>query len=144
LISSEAYRNLLKPLHSEIAKFCHSNGMKLFMHSCGNIEAFIPDFIEAGIDVIQPLQANTGMDVVKLKKRFGDSIVFFGNVSAKILSEGKEAIEEEICCKVGNAKKGGGYIYHSDHSVPDNVPLGDYEHLIRMLDKYGRYSENFD
>lgn len=139
LISAEAYRSLLKPLHSEIAGFCHLNDMKLFMHSCGNIEPFIPDFIEAGIDVIQPLQANTGMDIVKLKKQFGESIVFFGNISAEILSQGKTAIEEEIRYKVVNAKRGGGYIYHSDHSIPDNVIFSDYEHAIHLLDKYGRY-----
>lgn len=139
LISADSYRECLKPQHKKIADFCHCNDIKLFLHSCGNIVDFIPDFIEAGIDVLQPLQANTGMDVVKLKEQFGNSIVFFGNISAENLAGSKEQIEKEIKYKIDNAKKGGGYIYHSDHSIPDNVCFDNYEYIMELVDKYGSY-----
>jgi uroporphyrinogen decarboxylase len=109
------------------------------MHSCGKIESFIPDFIEAGIDVLQALQANTGMDVVKLKEKYGDSIVFFGNIAEAALAGTKEDIRREIEYKVGIAKKGGGYIYHSDHSVPDEVSFENYVYAMEMVEKYGSY-----
>ncbi|MDX1359365.1 MAG: uroporphyrinogen decarboxylase family protein [Clostridia bacterium] len=139
LISVDAYRQFIKPHHKKMADYCHANGIKVFMHSCGKIESFIPDFIEAGIDVLQALQANTGMDVVKLKEKYGDSIVFFGNIAEAALAGTKEDIRREIEYKVGNAKRGGGYIYHSDHSVPDEVSFENYEYAMQMVEKYGSY-----
>ncbi len=140
LISADSYRKFIKPQHKKMADFCHENNMKLFMHSCGKIESFIPDFIDAGIDVLQALQANTGMDVVKLKKEYGNNIAFWGNIAEASLAGSREDIKKEIEYKIGNAKKGGGYIYHSDHSIPDEVSLGNYEYLMEMVEEYGSYS----
>ena len=139
LISAESYRFFIKPLHKKMADFCHAHGMKLFMHSCGKIESFIPDFIDAGIDVIQAIQANTGMDVVELKKKYPGKIVFWGNIAEASLAGTKEDIRKEIEYKVGNAKIGGGYIYHSDHSIPDEVSFENYMYLMEMLSLYGSY-----
>lgn len=139
LMSKESYKNLIKPSHKKIADFCHSNGMKLFIHSCGKIEPLISEFIDAGIDVLQAIQANTGMDVVKLKAEFGDSMVFFGNIAEAKLAGTKEDIKGEISYKIGNAKKGGGYIYHSDHSIPDEVSFENYEYAMKMVEEYGSY-----
>lgn len=139
LMSEDSYRKLIKPSHKKTADFCHANGMKLFMHSCGKIETLIPEFIDAGIDVLQALQANTGMDVVKLKEEYGRSMVFFGNIAESKLAGTKEDIKEEISYKIGNAKKGGGYIYHSDHSIPDEVSFENYEYAMKMVEEYGSY-----
>ncbi|MBN1623202.1 MAG: hypothetical protein JXN10_05830 [Clostridia bacterium] len=139
LISADSYREFIKPMHKKMADFCHEYDMKLFMHSCGKIESLIPDFIDAGIDVIQALQANTGMDVVKLKQKFGNKIVFWGNIAEASLAGTKDDIRKEIEYKVGNAKIGGGYIYHSDHSIPDEVSFENYQYLMELIEQYGSY-----
>jgi uroporphyrinogen decarboxylase len=140
LISADSYREFIKPQHKKMADFCHENDMKLFMHSCGKIESFIPDFIDAGIDVLQALQANTGMDVVKLKKEYGNKIAFWGNIAEASLAGSREDIKKEVEYKIGNAKMGGGYIYHSDHSIPDEVSFENYMYLMELIEEYGSYS----
>ena len=62
-----------------------------------------------------------------------------GNIDATIMSRSKAEIEAEIGSKLTAAKKGGGYIYHSDHSVPSDVSLEQYTHVMEMVLKYGRY-----
>jgi uroporphyrinogen decarboxylase len=139
LFSPETYRKMIFPYHKQLGDFLHKHGIRYLIHSCGNIESFLPGFIEAGIEAVQPLQANTTMDIAKLKKEYGADITFWGNISAIAMETGFAEIEKEISTKVPLAMKGGGYIYHSDHSVPLDVPFENYEYVIKMLDKYGVY-----
>ena len=141
LFSRKVYRELLWPCHKKLGDFLHENGIYFFMHSCGLIEPFLPDLIEAGLDVIQALQANTGMDVVELKAKYGDKITFFGNIAEQSFKEGPAAIEAELRRKIPVAMAGGGYIYHSDHSIPPEVSLETYRHAMKVLDEIGTYQE---
>ncbi|MCH4887546.1 hypothetical protein EZV73_08180 [Acidaminobacter sp. JC074] len=139
LISRDQYIEMIKPHHKKLADFCHDNEMKFCMHSCGKIESFIEEFIDAGLDVLQAIQANTGMDVVELKKKYGNQLTFWGNIGETKLAGSKEDILEEISYKIPGAKAGGGYIYHSDHSIPDEVSLENYEYIMELVNKYGQY-----
>ena len=80
LISPRSYRKLLKPLHRELCDFIHARtDAKIFMHSCGAIRPFIPDFIEIGIDIINPVQVSAaGMDSAELKRDFGKDLGLLG------------------------------------------------------------------
>jgi uroporphyrinogen decarboxylase len=62
-----------------------------------------------------------------------------GNVDFEQVIKGREAAEKEIRTKVGLGKEGGGYIYHSDHSVPPTMSLEDYRHVLDLVKKYGKY-----
>ena len=73
------------------------------------------------------------------KKEYNKDLTFWGNISAEKLSGSFDEIEAEIGNKVSCAMKGGGYIYHSDHSIPPTVAYQNYTHAIKMLDKYGEY-----
>ena len=139
LFSPKTYRELLFPCHKKLGDFLHANGIYFFMHSCGYIEPLLPDLIEAGLNVIQALQANTGMHVADLKQKFGDRLTFFGNISEQSFKKGKEAIEAELRDKIPAAMEGGGYIYHSDHSIPPEVTLETYRHAMKVLDEIGTY-----
>ena len=141
LFSPGTYRELLFPCHKRLGDFLHANGMHFMMHSCGFIEPLLPDLIEAGLDVIQAIQANTGMDVVALKAKFGDQLTFFGNISELCFRDGKEAIEAELRRKVPVAMEGGGYIYHSDHSIPPEVSFETFCHAMKVLDEVGVYTK---
>ena len=80
LISPRSYRKLLKPLHKELFDFIHARtNAKIFFHSCGAIRAIIPDLIEIGVDIINPVQVSAaGMDSAELKREFGKDITFWG------------------------------------------------------------------
>ena len=139
LFSPKIFEELLFPCHQKLAKFLHDNGMYYLMHSCGYIEPFIPALIESGLDVLQAIQANTGMHVKELKPKFGDKLTFWGNIAVKAFAEGPVAIESELREKVPLAMEGGGYIYHSDHSIPPEVSWETYRHAMQVLDEIGTY-----
>jgi uroporphyrinogen decarboxylase len=78
------------------------------------------------------------MDLVPVKQRFGSRLVLQGGIDVRKMTQA-DAIEEEIRTKVTAAKVGGGYIYHSDHSVPDSVSFADYCRVVALVKWYGRY-----
>ncbi len=140
LFSPEIYRSQLKDAHAMVCDFFHERGGKVILHSCGCVKELLPDLIEAGIDCLQPLEVKAGMDVVELKQMYGDDIAFMGGIDVRTMADpDPAAIEEEICTKIPVAKEGGGYIYHSDHSVPDNVSFQQYQHVMELVEEYGSY-----
>ncbi len=95
--------------------------------------------IEAGITCLQPLEVKAGLDVRDLKKQYAGKVIFMGNIDVRELSKTKKHIEQEIKKKIPVAKVGGGYIYHSDHSVPSTVSFENYKFAMELIKKYGRY-----
>jgi uroporphyrinogen decarboxylase len=75
---------------------------------------------------------------VEVKKLYGSQLVLEGGIDVRKMTKSDE-IEEEIRTKVTEAKIGGGYIYHSDHSVPDNISFADYCRVIALVNHYGKY-----
>lgn len=140
LFSPRAYRETLQPYHRQMADFCHARGMPFILHCDGDVREFVPLLIEAGFDCIQPLEARCGNDVRALKPLYGARIVLFGNIGAEAMAAGGERLEEEVRTKVLAAKVGGGYIYHSDHSVPPTVSFDNYARTIELVRECGAYS----
>ena len=139
LISPAMYRDLVLPHHKRLCDHFAKEGLRTILHSDGNVGPLIPHFLEAGFAALHPLEAKAELDVRDLKPKYGDRLVLFGNIDVRKLASDPEAIEEEIQAKVTAAKQGGGYIYHSDHSVPNDVSFANYQFAIEMLEKYGRY-----
>jgi len=136
--SPAMFRELLKPAHTCMNDFYHQHGLKTILHSCGGIREIVPDLVEAGWDCIQPLEVKAGMDLVELKQTFGDRVAFMGGLDVRTYTDPARA-EAEIRAKIPVAKRGGGYLYHSDHSVPDNVSFAQYQHVMAMVRQYGAY-----
>jgi len=80
------------------------------------------------------------MDVRELKEKYGDKLAFIGNIDVRKLSGTLRDVKKEFMSKVPVAAEGGGYILHSDHSIPPTVPLKNYKYLLKMNEKYGRYT----
>jgi uroporphyrinogen decarboxylase len=139
LISPRMYRDMVLPSHKRLCDRMSEAGLRTILHSDGNVAKLIPHFIEAGFAAIQPLESKAGLDVRRLKAEYGGQIVLFGNIDVQKLAQTRQDIESEIGSKISIAKEGGGYIYHSDHSVPDNVSFSNYTFAIEMVLKYGRY-----
>ncbi|NPV07073.1 MAG: hypothetical protein HPY83_03795 [Anaerolineae bacterium] len=140
LFSPRVYRRHVLPRLCRICDRCHALGLKVIYHCDGDVSELIPLLIEAGVDCVQPLEARAGNDVREYRRRYGHEIAFFGNISADVVAQGdRDAIEEEVRSKVGYAKKGGGYLYHIDHSVPPGVSFAAYTWLMECVRKYGSY-----
>lgn len=120
--------------------FCHSKNMKVILHSCGNIKPLIPMLIDAGLDCLQPLEVKAGMDLIELKEKYGERLSFMGGIDTRLMSDpDKTKIEQEIKTKIEFAKRNGGYIYHSDHSIPNIVSFKDFCLVMELVKKYGAY-----
>lgn len=137
LISPKMYRNLVKPHHKRLCDHFAELGLRTIFHSDGNVGPLIPDFIDAGFRALNPLEAKAHLDVSELKAEYGKDLVLFGNIDVRKLVGTRSEIEEEIATKVCAGKVDGGYIYHSDHSVPNDVSLENYRFALEMLKKYG-------
>ncbi len=140
LFSPDMYRRLLKPAHALACGFFHDHGLKVILHSCGCVNEIVPDIIEAGVDCLQPLEVKAGMDVVALKREYGKDLAFMGGIDVRAMADPDPGvIEAEMRTKIPVAMKSGGYIYHSDHSVPDNVSFQQYEHVMALVEELGAY-----
>jgi len=138
LFSPRLYDRLLFPQHQRMCKFFNDRGKPVILHSCGRIQELISRFIEAGFAAIQPLEAKAGQDIRELRRLFGKRITFFGNIDVRKMSASREELREELLSKLEVAREGG-YIYHSDHSVPPTVSWSNYCYLMELLDEYGKY-----
>jgi uroporphyrinogen decarboxylase len=138
LISPATYRRVIKPHMKRLVDWCHDRGVYTMLHSCGNVMDLVPDFVEIGLDSLNPLEQKAGMDVFRLKREFGDRLALEGGIDVRLMTDGP-AIEEEIRGKFAVLKENGGYIYFSDHSVPENVSFADYCRVMDLVKWYGRY-----
>jgi len=140
LFSPKTYRETLLEIDKMVCDFFHSYHMPVILHSCGNVKELIPYLIEAGFDCLNPLEVKAGMDVRELKRKYGDKLSFMGGIDARAMANpDPKVIEEEIRSKFKVAKKGGGYIYHSDHSVPKNVSFQQYKRVMELVKECGQY-----
>ena len=138
--SPAAYRQFEFPCQKRMIDCFHAKGLPVIMHTDGAVHEFIPFFIEAGLDGLQPLEVKAGMDLVDLKQRYGETLAFMGGIDARAMAHPDPAvIEEEIRTKIPVAKKGGGYIFHSDHSVPDDVSFEQYCRVMELVREHGRF-----
>lgn len=132
LMSPEAFRAVIKPCYAQVFDLARERGLARFMHSDGRIHAILDDLVEVGVEVLNPIDTGSGMDLVELKRRYGKALALFGGISARTMHD-VEASNAEIDMKVPVAAKGGGYIYHSDHSVPPTVGLARYKEILARV-----------
>lgn len=140
MFSPRIHRTLVKPCDRQLADYLRSRDITFFMHSDGDIRRLLPDMIEAGLQVLQPMEAKVGMDVRELKREYGSDLAFMGNIDATLMHGDLDTLEAEIRDKITTARTGGGYIYHSDHSVPPSVDWLRYCWIIERVLHYGAYS----
>ncbi len=136
--SVDMYRQLLKPYHKRAIDWAHAKGIYAHLHSCGDINPFIPELIEIGLDAINPLEVKAGMDPVALKKKYGKDILLHGGINA-VLWDKPDEIKAEMKKVIPKLKQDGGYIFSSDHSVPSSVSLNDFKEIVALAKELGRY-----
>ncbi|MEW6741861.1 MAG: uroporphyrinogen decarboxylase family protein [Planctomycetota bacterium] len=139
LFSPSYWREYFKPWVRAMAGHCHEHGLDVIYHGCGNVTEIVQDFIDIGIDSLNPLEAKAGLDCLELRRKYGHRIGFCGNSDVRTWETGDESlIRSEVLRKL-NAARGGGYIFQSDHSVTSNVSGHTYDFIVKLVREYGRY-----
>ncbi len=136
--SMRMYREMDKPYQQKAVDWAHNHGAYARMHSCGDIRPFVPELVGMGMNGLNPLEVKAGMDPIELKRLYGDKLVFHGGINA-VLWDNEEKIIEEIKRVVPVMKENGGYIFATDHSVPDNVSLESFRRIIGVAKEVGSY-----
>jgi hypothetical protein len=134
--SVNTFRNLYFPYYKQINDWIHSHTQwKTFKHSCGAVSKFLPSFIEAGIDILNPVQCSaTGMDPKQLKANFGDQLVFWGGGvdTQRVLPFGTTAeVREQVLRRCEVFAEGGGFVFNTIHNVQAGTPV---ENIVAMLE----------
>ena len=133
------WRQYFKPWVARIAEYAHAHGLPVIYHGCGNVKAIFQDYIDIRIDGYNPLEAKAGMDVVELRRQYGQGISFCGNSNVQGWESGdRDAIRREVLRKL-NAARGGGYIFMSDHSVSSGVSGHTYDYIVKLVREFGSY-----
>ena len=145
MISPKMFRELFKPSLAKICDFVHkkSPNVKVLLHSCGAVAPLIPDFIDAGLDALNPVQTTAeGMDPAKLKAEYGRDLVFWGGgvrCQTTLANGTVEDVRSEVRELLEIWKPGGGYIFAPDHDIQENVPAEKIIALYETAQKYGGY-----
>jgi hypothetical protein len=140
-ISPRAYRELFKPYHKAINDWIHANtSWKAFYHSCGSMVALYDDFVDAGVDIVNPVQISAeGMSPRTLKARWGDRLTFWGGGvdTQHVLSFGRpEDVEAQVKENLEVFGAGGGYIFNTVHNIQATVPT---ENLVALFKAFAKY-----
>lgn len=139
LFNPQTWREIFKPQVKRLIEICHENGLMTIYHGCGNATPIYDDFVEIGLDGYNPVEVKAGLDVVKLKEKYGGKLAFAGNIDVRILERGDpDEIKREVLYKL-KAARNGGWIFQSDHSVSSEVAPEAYVYALKILREYGSY-----
>ena len=136
--SKSTYRDILKPFHKRAIDWAHRKGIRAHMHSCGDITPFISEFLDIGLDGLNPLEVKAGVDPISAKKSYGDHILLRGGFDPYDWRE-FETAEAQLRERLPVMMKGGGYLFSSDHSIPDFVDLKTYQRIVALAKETGVY-----
>ncbi len=142
MISPQMYREILKPIHADFISFIKDRTRaKIFFHSDGDVAPLIEDFIEIGVDILNPIQTSAGSmsDLPSLKKRFGNNIVFCGGIdSHRILPFGSvEDVRQEVRRVIQILGPGGGCMIGAVHTVMNDVPPENILAMVDAVEEFG-------
>jgi uroporphyrinogen decarboxylase len=143
-LSVQMFRRIVKPYMSKL--YAHMKGKmgdaKLFLHSCGSVYEFIPDFIEMGIDILNPVQVSAAnMDSKKLASDFGGDIVFWGGGcdTQRVLPHGTVGeIRDEVKRRIDDFASAGGFVFTQVHNIQLGVPAENIEAMYDAALEFGR------
>jgi uroporphyrinogen decarboxylase len=143
LISLETYRSFIKPLQEEYYSFIKERtAAKLFYHCCGDVSSLLEDFIEIGVDIINPVQVSIdGVDIQHLKEVYGDRISFWGGIDTQhVLPYGDvEDVKSEVRRRVRALAPGGGFVLAPVHNLQPDVPPENIQAMVEEAKRVGVY-----
>ena len=141
IMSPKVTRELTLRHYERLVNIARERGVPVAFHSCGNATAMIPDFIDLGMVMYNPVEPTSGADIYEMKKKYGKKISFSGNIDiAGVLAFGTpEEVVQDVKEHIDALAPGGGYIVTSSHSVMNHVPHDNFLAMIEATHRYGRY-----
>ncbi len=144
LMSPAMYRRILKPIHADLIAFIKARTTApVVFHTDGDVYDLLPDFIEIGVDVLNPVQASAGgmSDFAGLKRRFGENLVFCGGMDTHhVLPHGTpDEVRAEVRRVIATLGEGGGYMLGAVHTVMGDVPPENVLAMVDAVEEFGRY-----
>jgi len=137
MISPKLFREFILPNYKKVTNLLKRNGIDtIFVDTDGYFALLIPLFLEAGVNGFWPLEANAGVDALALRREYGKSLLLIGNINKTAVSEGKDAIKNEIGYKIPYLKEEGGYIPSIDHYPSPDISLENYRYYLALLKSY--------
>jgi uroporphyrinogen decarboxylase len=144
-ISTRMFQEYFKPCMTRICDLVHERcpHLKVLLHSCGSIVPLIPEFIEAGIDALNPVQITAEhMDPAVLKREFGEHIAFWGGgigTQTTLCHGTPDDVREEVKSTLEIFKPGGGYVFTPDHNIQENISPEKILAVYKTAQEFGRY-----
>jgi len=137
-ISVKAYRDLFQPFHQRVNRLVHQKTQwKTFIHSCGSVYNLLPDFIEAGFDILNPVQCSAAkMEARMLKREFGKQLVFWGGGvdTQKTMPFGTaDEVYREVRERIEILGEDGGFVFNSVHNIQGNTPVENLQAMFRAI-----------
>ncbi len=144
LIGPETYRTMIKPRHKKIMDFIKARcNAKIFYHSCGALRPVIHDLVEAGVDILNPVQVSAvGMESSALKRDFGHEVTFWGGLvdTQGVFTDGTvQQVRDEVRRRIDDFGAGGGFVAAAVHNIQSNVPPQNIMAMWETLQEYGAY-----
>ena len=138
MMNAEDFREFYRPYWQTVNDWVHTHTKwKTFYHSCGAVSALIPDFIEAGVDILNPVQCSAcGMDAAALKAAYGDRLVFWGGGmdTQHVLPRGTtDEVRETVRERLRIFAPGGGFVFNAIHNIQADTPV---ENITAMLEEF--------
>jgi len=144
MISPKMYRQMLKPIHADFIRFIKERTKaKVLFHTDGDVEPLIEDFIEIGVDILNPIQTSAGKmsDLVSLKSKYGGRIVFCGAIDThRVLPFGTpDEVRAEVKRVIQALGHGGGFMLGPVHTIMGDVPAENVLAMVDAVEEYGQY-----
>lgn len=134
MISPAMFHKFMYPHYVRLISFLKSHGVKVVYVDCdGYPGVLIPEFIDAGVDAMSPVEIAAGNDLLKLREEY-PTFGMMGGIDKRELAKDRTAIYREVMSKVPALLEKGGYIPHVDHAVPSDVPFANYVYYREVLD----------
>jgi uroporphyrinogen decarboxylase len=135
LLSPRAYKTFIFPRLKRLIEFVKSHGVRYFgIDTDGNPEDVVPLFMDAGVDILWPLERASDQDPVRLRQKFGKSLRLWGGVDKRILAEGPQAIDDHLHTMLPLIEEGG-FIPTVDHTVPPDVSWSNFQYYMKSKEK---------
>lgn len=144
LMSPDMYRRMLKPIHADYIRFIKERtAAKVFFHTDGDVFPLLDDFVEMGIDILNPIQTSAGQmaDLAALKSRYGKNLTFCGAIDTqRVLPHGTpDQVRDEVRRAMALLGPGGGYMVASVHTIMNDVPAVNILAMVDAVEELGRY-----
>ena len=143
LMSPAVYRRMIKPYHQELFQLIKQRSQAhVFLHTCGSILKLLPDLLDAGVEILNPVQVSAqNMDTHHLKSEFGERLSFWGAIDTQhILPKGTvDEVKEEVQKRISDLAPNGGYIVAPVHNVQADVPAENVIAMYRSAREFGQY-----